>query len=152
MKLLSTQINRTKAATVLRLITTVFSILFPIAIIVSAVIVTLNEGDWWFNLFLVYLAAMVMISGTLYLSLLTLMREITLRLDNVSYDTPTEKRLHRILFGVSIAGIVTFFPFIMIFLDILNGTFALLHFICALIILTLYLINAVLTIKKRNNI
>ena len=152
MKNFSTPINRTKAATILRLITTVFVILGPIVMIGSAVIVTLNEGDWWFNLFLVYLSAMVMIAGTLYLSLFTLLREIAWRLDNSSDNTPTVKLLHHLLFGLSITGIITFIPFILIFLDILNGAFAILHFICALVILVLYLINAVLTIKKRNNI
>ena len=151
MKTLDIKVDRTGLIAILRLLTTIFAILCPIAMIIAAVIVTLNEGDWWFNLFLVYLGAMVMIAGTLYLSLITLMREIARLSDNKKSDTPTTKLIHRLLLGVSIAGIITFIPFIMIFLDILNGGFAILHFICAVVILLLYLVNGILAIKNRKS-
>jgi hypothetical protein len=120
---------------------------------------TLCDGDWWFNLFAFYLAVIVMIVGTLYLSLLTLMWEITRHIGNkikIDFvDVPIVRLLHRLLFGTSIVGILTFIPVFLISLDLLNGGFAIFHFACAGVIVTLYLalgINAMIhRIKTRSS-
>ena len=140
-----------KAYKILRTITIVFAILGPLAMICSAVVITLLEGDWWFNLFAAYLAGILMIVGTLYLSFLTLMSEITRHIrskvrSDLS-DTPITKWIHRLVMGASIAGVVSYIPFLLIFYDILNGGFAIFHFVCGGTIVALYFvlgINAVI--------
>ena len=139
-----TNTNISKAYRSSRLSTIIFAILVPVATAVSAMIITLCEGDWWFNLFLFNLAGIGMIVGTLYLSFLTLMCEITQRIGNKvkarACDTPFVRWIHRLLLGIAVAGIITFFLLLLIFFDILNGGLAILHFICAVVIGILYLI------------
>ena len=150
---LDAQAKMSKAYTISRIITITFAALGAVAMIGSAIIITLYEGDWWFNLFAVYFAAIVMIVGTPYLSLLTLMWEITRHIKNkikIDFvDVPIVKRLHRLLLGTSVAGILTFIPFFLIFLDILNGGFAIFHFVCAGIIVALYLFLGIHEIIRR---
>ena len=114
-----------KAYKILRIITTVFAILDPLAMICSAVVMTLCDGDWWFNLFAFYLAAIVMIFGTLYLSLLALMSEMTRYFKNKAKSDfsvpPVVKWIHRLIMGASIAGLISYIPFHLIRIDVLNG-------------------------------
>lgn len=140
----------------LRAVTIAFAILGPVAMIISAVVLTLCE-DWWFYLFVAYLAGIAMIVSTLYLSLLTLLCELTRHVRNRTksniYDTPFTKYTHRILTGTAIAGIVTFSLFLMILYDVLNGGSAILHFLCGGIIVVLYLllgIHAMMCRAKKN--
>ena len=140
-----------KAYIILRIVTIVFAILCPTAMISSAVAITLYEGDWWFNLFAFYLGAILMIVGTLYLSLLALLGEITRYFANKTSVPPVIKWIHRLLTVFSVAGIISFILFFLILCDLLNGGFAILHFICAVAILLLYLVNGILTIKNRNS-
>ena len=144
-----------KAYKILRIITTVFAILGSLAKICSAVVITLCEGDWWFNLFAVYLAGILMMVGTLYLSFLALMSEITRHIkskirSNFS-DTPITKWIYRLITGASIAGVLSYIPFLLIFYDILNGGFAIFQFVCGGTIVVLYFvlgIHAVIHRKK----
>jgi hypothetical protein len=115
----------------------------------------LCEGDWWLNLFAAYLAGILMIAGTLYLSLLALMSEITRYFANkIKSDfsgTTITKWIHCLLIGCSIAGAISYIPFFLIFCDVLNGGFAIVHFICGGVIVVLYFalgINAVIHRKK----
>ena len=128
-----------KAYIILRIVTIVFAILCPIAMLCSAVAITLYEGDWWFNLFAFYLGAILMIVGTLYLSLLALLGEITRYFANKTSVTPVIKWIHRLLTVFSVAGIISFIPFFLILCDLLNGGFAIVHFICGGAIIALYL-------------
>lgn len=142
-----------KAYRILRPITVVFAVAGPLAMISSAIAITLYEGDWWFNLFAVYLAAIVMISGTLYLSLLTLMQE-TLRYlrskaRSASHVLPFIKWIHRLLIGASLAGMITSIPFFLILYDLLHGGFAIPHFVCGGMIAVLYLVLGVCTGAER---
>ena len=144
-----------KVYTILRLVTIFFAIFGPMAMMCSAVIITLYEGDWWFNLFLAFFAGIIMIFGTLYLSLLTLISEATRYFKNKIKsdlsDTSVVKWMHRFLMGTSIAGLISYIPFLLIFFDVLNGGFAIIHFICGCAILILYValgINAVIHRKK----
>ena len=100
---LDTHSRMSKVYTILRLVTTIFSIFCPIAMICSAIVITLREGDWWLNLFAAYLAGILMIFGTIYLSLLTLMKEATRYIGNKKRDfsdTPITKWIHRLLIGL----------------------------------------------------
>ena len=85
-----------KAYIILRIVTIVFAILCPIAMISSAVAIMLYEG-WWFNLLAFYLGAILMIVGTLYLSLLALLGEITRYFANKTSVPPVIKWIHRLL-------------------------------------------------------
>lgn len=142
-----TQANRGKGqrwARALRILTCFFAILGPSAMIGTAWVMTLVEGDWWFNLFLFFLAAMVMLSFALYISLLTMLWELTRRVRNrtgypLHDGTTFIKVIHRILTGVAMAGIITFIPFILVFTDLLKGYFAWPHFACGGILLVLYM-------------
>ena len=130
-----------KKESLARVLTICFAIIVPIAMILTALILTLIDGDWWFNLFAVYLGAIAMIFFTLYLSLGALFWESIRNVcqKNV-FDTPFIKALHRILFGTAVAGIISFVPFVLIFFDVLNGMFALPHFVCGGVLLLVYLI------------
>ena len=147
------QAKMPKAYKVINLISNIFAVSAPAAMIGSAVIITLYEG-WWFNLFWVYVFAILMITGTLYLSVLTLMREIARNIGKkveIISDTPITKWLHRLLMGTSLAGVITFVLLFLILCDLLNGGFAILHFICGAITVVLYLIlgiNSALNSKK----
>ena len=144
-----------KAYKILRTITIVFAILGPLAMICSAVVITLLEEGWWFNLFAAFLAGILMMVGTLYLSFLTLMSEITRHIrskvrSDLS-DTPITKWIHRLVMGVSIAGVVSYILILLIVYDILNGGFAIFHFACGGTIIVLYFvlgIHAVIHRKK----
>ena len=124
-----------KVYAILRHITTIFAILCPIAMICSAIVITLREGDWWLNLFAVNLAGILMIFGTIYLSLLTLMKEATRYIGNKNKrdfsDTPITKWIHRLLIGAAIAGVISFIPIFLILYGVLRGGFAIIHFICS---------------------
>ena len=137
MKNLDTHSRMSKVYAILRHITTIFAILCPIAMICSAIVITLREGDWWLNLFAANLAGILMIFGTIYLSLLTLMKEATRYIGNKNKrdfsDTPITKWIHRLLIGAAIAGVISFIPIIPIFLilyGVLRGGVAIIHFIC----------------------
>ena len=155
MKDFDRQIQMPRICRILRLITVFFAVSGSIAMICAAVWITLCSGDWWFNLFAVNLAAILMIAGTLYLSLLTLLTEITRyfrnKITSDCSDTPVTKWLHRLLMSVSLTGIASFLPFFLIFCDILHGNFAVFHFICGGAIAVLYFalgIYAVIHRKK----
>lgn len=144
-----------KVYAILRHITTIFAILCPIAMICSAIVITLREGDWWLNLFAVNLAGILMIFGTIYLSLLTLMKEATRYIGNKNKrdfsDTPITKWIHRLLIGAAIAGVISFIPIFLILYGVLRGGFAIIHFICGGAIVVLYFtlgINVVIHRKK----
>ncbi len=150
-----THSRMSKAYTILHHITTIFAILCPITMTCSAIVITLREGDWWFNLFAAYLAGILMIFGTLYLSLLTLMKETTRYIGNKVKrdfsDAPITKWTHRLLIGASIAGVISYIPIFLILYDVLNGGFAIIHFICGGAIVVLYFtlgINVVIHRKK----
>ena len=144
-----------KVYAILRHITTIFAILCPIAMICSAIVITLREGDWWLNLFAVNLAGILMIFGTIYLSLLTLMKEATRYIGNKNKrdfsDTPITKWIHRLLIGAAIAGVISFIPIFLILYGVLRGGVAIIHFICGGAIVVLYFtlgINVVIHRKK----
>lgn len=151
---LDTHSRMSKVYTILRLVTTFFSIFCPIAMICSAIVITLREGDWWLNLFAAYLAGILMIFGTIYLSLLTLMKEATRYIGNKKRDfsdTPITKWIHRLLIGAAIAGVISFIPIFLILYGVLSGGFAIIHFICGGAIVVLYFtlgINVVIHRKK----
>lgn len=148
------QAKMLKVYSILRCITTVFAILGPIAMVGSAVAITLYEGDWWFNLFAFCFGAILMMAGTLYLSLVALMGEITRYIKNKVKsdlsDTPITKWVHRFLMGASIAGVISFIPFFLIFYDILNGGFAICHFICGGAIVVLYFVLGINAMIRRS--
>ncbi len=155
MKNLDTHSRMSKVYAILRHITTIFAILCPIAMICSAIVITLREGDWWLNLFAVNLAGILMIFGTIYLSLLTLMKEATRYIGNKNKrdfsDTPITKWIHRLLIGAAIAGVISFIPIFLILYGVLSGGFAIIHFICGGAIVVLYFtlgINVVIHRKK----
>ena len=133
MKNLDTHSRMSKVYAILRHITTIFAILCPIAMICSAIVITLREGDWWLNLFAVNLAGILMIFGTIYLSLLTLMKEATRYIGNKNKrdfsDTPITKWIHRLLIGAAIAGVISFIPIFLILYGVLRGGFAIINFI-----------------------
>lgn len=151
---LDTHSRMSKVYTILRLVTTIFSIFCHIAMICSAIVITLREGDWWLNLFAAYLAGILMIFGTIYLSLLTLMKEATRYIGNKKRDfsdTPITKWIHRLLIGAAIAGVISFIPIFLILYGVLSGGFAIIHFICGGAIVVLYFtlgINVVIHRKK----
>ena len=155
MKNLDTHSRMSKVYAILRHITTIFAILCPIAMICSAIVITLREGDWWLNLFAANLAGILMIFGTIYLSLLTLMKEATRYIGNKNKrdfsDTPITKWIHRLLIGAAIAGVISFIPIFLILCGVLRGGFAIIHFICGGAIVVLYFtlgINVVIHRKK----
>ena len=155
MKNLDTHSRMSKVYAILRHITTIFAILCPIAMICSAIVITLREGDWWLNLFAVNLAGILMIFGTIYLSLLTLMKEATRYIGNKNKrdfsDTPITKWIHRLLIGAAIAGVISFIPIFLILYGVLRGGVAIIHFICGGAIVVLYFtlgINVVIHRKK----
>lgn len=155
MKNLDTHSRMSKVYAILRHITTIFAILCPIAMICSAIVITLREGDWWLNLFAVNLAGILMIFGTIYLSLLTLMKEATRYIGNKNKrdfsDTPITKWIHRLLIGAAIAGVISFIPIFLILYGVLRGGFAIIHFICGGAIVVLFFtlgINVVIHRKK----
>ena len=155
MKNLDTHSRMSKVYAILRHITTIFAILCPIAMICSAIVITLREGDWWLNLFAVNLAGILMIFGTIYLSLLTLMKEATRYIGNENKrdfsDTPITKWIHRLLIGAAIAGVISFIPIFLILYGVLRGGVAIIHFICGGAIVVLYFtlgINVVIHRKK----
>ena len=152
---LDTHSRMSKVYAILRHITTIFAILCPIAMICSAIVITLREGDWWLNLFAVNLAGILMIFGTIYLSLLTLMKEATRYIGNKNKrdfsDTPITKWIHRLLIGAAIAGVISFIPIFLILYGVLRGGVAIIHFICGGAIVVLYFtlgINVVIHRKK----
>ena len=128
-----------KAYIILRIVAIVFAILCPIAMISSAVAITLYEGAWWFNLFAFYLGAILMIVGTLYLSLLALLGEITRYFANKTSVPPVIKWIHRLLTVFFRCGNNFLYPLLLILCDLLNGGFAIVHFICGGTIIALYL-------------
>lgn len=132
----------------------IFAILGPIVMIGTALILTLCEGDFWLPLFLVYLAGILMLSGTIYLAVLTLLWEWIRHIHNKARKdmckTPFMRWMHRLFIGTSIAGIITLIPFFLIFYDILNGSFAILHFLCSGTLVVLYLIFSIYTIAHRS--
>ena len=151
------QTKMKKAYTVSRVITIIFAILGPVAMICSAIVITLHEGDWWFNLFAAYLAGILMLAGTLYLSLFTLISEAT-RYFKIKSDflgtpiTPITKWIHRLLTVCSVFGVISYIPFFLILCDVLDGGFAIIHFVCGVAIVVLYIalgINAVMHRKKQ---
>lgn len=150
-----THSRMSKVYAILRHITTIFAILCPMAMICSAIVITLCEGDWWLNLFAVNLAGILIIFGTIYLSLLTLMKEATRYIGNKNKrdfsDTPITKWIHRLLTGAAIAGVISFIPIFLILSGVLSGGFAIIHFICGCAIVVLYFtlgINVVIHRKK----
>ncbi len=118
----------------LRFITAAIGILGPGAMIGAAIVITLMEGDWWFNLFLAFLGAIALISFSLYVSVVTLLWELTRHVRRKAgmemNDTPVSVVLHRILLPASVAGLVSAVTLPLILLDLINGMFAWIHFAC----------------------
>ena len=139
-----------KKESIASILTIGFAIIVPVAMILTALILTLIEGDWWFDLFAVYLGAIAMIFFTFYLSLVALFWELIRNVcqKNV-FDTIFIKVLHRILLGTAVAGIISFVPFVLIFFDILSGIFALPHFICGGILLLVYIVLGIYSLIFR---
>ena len=142
-----------KIYTAFRIIKICFAVLVPIATAGAAAVITICEGDWWFGLFAAYLAGILMATATLYLSLLTLMAEATRRIKSKlcksNSATAAEKLVRRLLVIASATGVITFVPILLIFYDILDGGFALLHFTCGGIILILYITLGIYTAIRR---
>ena len=131
----------------LRVFKRLFAILVPVAAVVGAAVITLVEGDWWFNLFLAYLGAIVMLSFAGYASLLTLLGMLTS--DGARGDMGFEWVLRRILFWIAIAGVLSAVPFALILLDVLHGAWALPHFICGGVLIVLHAVRGALTLWHR---
>ena len=131
-----------KACRVLRILTASFAVFGPVAAITAAAVTTLLEGDWWKGFFLACLAFYGLLLYTSYFSLLTVLWELTRRArrkygEDIG-DTPFTTVLHRILGGVAMVGLgtVVFIPLILF--DLLNGGFAMIHFVIGMLEASLY--------------
>lgn len=134
--------NRHKLVCLLRILTTSWAILGPVAVITAAVVTTLLEGDWWKGFFLACLAFYGLLLYTSYFSLLTVLWELTRRTrrkygEDIG-DTPFTTVLHRILGGVAMAGLGTAVFIPLILFDLLNGGFAIIHFVIGMLEASLY--------------
>ena len=123
-----------------------FAILSPVAAVVGAVVLTLVEGDWWFPLFLAYLAGIVMLSFTGYMILLTLLWVL---LNGGKHSVGFGRVLHHALLWVAIAGVLTAVPFALILLDVLHGAWALPHFICGGVLMILHAVRGAFALWRR---
>ncbi len=137
----------------LRALTVIFAVFAPVAMIGTAVALTLIEGDWWFNLFLVYLGAIAMLSLTVSLSLLTLLWELTRRARR-KYgedlrDTSFTSLLHRILSITAVTGLLTAIFLPLVLFDLLNGGFAMIHLAVGIVEVTLYAVLGVYAVIQR---
>ena len=141
----------TGASRVLGVFTTVLAVLGPFAMVSSAIVITLIEGDWWFNLFLVFLGGIALFSFSLYVSIVTLLWELTRHARRKAgmdmKDTPVSAALHRILLPVSMAGVISVVTIPLIVTDLINGAFMWIHLACGgvlLVTLTVYGIHAII--------
>lgn len=141
----------TGASRALGVFTTVLAVLGPIAMVSSAIVITLMEGDWWFNLFLVYLGGIALLSFSLYVSIVTLLWELTRHARRKAgmdmKDTPVSVALHRILLPVSMAGVISVVTIPLVVTDLINGAFTWIHLACGgvlLVTLTVYGIHAII--------
>jgi hypothetical protein len=147
------QKNGNRLCRTLRVLTTVFAILAPTAAVAAAAVTTLLENDWWSEMFLVYLALYTLLGFTSYFAVLTVLWELTRRArrknGEVSGDTPFTVTLSRILRGAAVAGLgtVVFIP--LIFLDLLNGGFAMIHFAIGILEASLYAAWGIYTVVRR---
>lgn len=136
-----------------RRLTILFAILGPITIITAAVVTTIIEGDWWSELFYMYLALYTLLGFTTYFSWLALLWAVTRLARSRSgadlCDTPFMRVLHRILLYVAVAGLVTAVTIPLILVDLIDGRFVLLHFAVGGILLVLYLIVGIHAIFRR---
>ncbi len=136
-----------------RLLRVLLAVLGPVAIITAAAVVTIIEGDWWSELFYMYLALFTLLGVTTYLSLLTFLWELTRRaVRRVGVDlrdTPFTRVLHRILLPVAVAGLITAAVIPLILADLINGRFVLIHFGVGGILAVLYGIAGVYAIIRR---
>ena len=141
----------TGASRALGVFTTVLAVLGPIAMVSSAIVITLMEGDWWFNLFLVFLGGIALFSFSLYVSIVTLLWELTRHARRKAgmdtKDTPVSAALHRILLPVSMAGVISVVTIPLFVTDLINGAFMWIHLACGgvlLVTLTVYGIHAII--------
>lgn len=142
-----------KICRALRALTVIFAVFVPVAMVGTAVALTLIEGDWWFNLFLLYLGAIAMLSSTVSLSLLTLLWELT-RSARRKYgeelrDTPFTRLIHRILSITAVAGLLTVAFLLLILFDLLNGGFAMVHLAVGIVEVILYAVLGVYAVIRR---
>lgn len=138
---------------VLRILTVLFAVLGPVALIAAAVVTTLLETDWWLELFLVYLALYTLLGFTSYLGLLAILWELTRRARRKNGEDLRDTRLtvilHRILQGAAVMGLATVVVIPLILFDYLNGGFAVIHFVIGGLMALLYAVLGVYTIIRR---
>lgn len=147
-----TQPNKEKGrnlCTALRTLTVLFSVLGLVAILlVSAV-----TAGWDLNAFWFYLVLVEQMLGTVYLSLITLLWELTLHVrrragENLC-DTPFAKGCHLVFLIAAIAGLVTVVVIPLILADLVSGPVVLVHYAFGGVLLLLYAIFGIYTLVGR---
>ncbi|MBP3666946.1 MAG: hypothetical protein J6K29_07835 [Clostridia bacterium] len=145
--------NGHKLGFLLRILTMFWAILGPVAVIAAAVVSTVLEGDWWSELFYMYLALYTLLGFTTYFSLLTILWEAARRTGRQAgedlRDTPFTAVLHRILRITAVAGLVTVAFILLIFFDLLNGGFAMIHFAIGILQVSLYAVCGIHAVIRR---
>ncbi|MBE6586055.1 MAG: hypothetical protein E7645_05960 [Ruminococcaceae bacterium] len=147
-----TQANKEKGrniCTALRTLTVLYSVLGPVAmLLVSAV-----TAGWDLNAFWFYLVLVEQMLGTVYLSLVTLLWELTRhvrrRAGEDLRDTPFAKGCHLVFLVAAIAGLVTIVVIPLILADLAGGPVVLIHYAFGGVLLLLYVIFGVYTLVSR---
>ena len=138
---------------VFRVITVLFVILGPAAMIGGAVACTLVEGDWWFPLFLAFLGGIALFSLALYVSLAVLLWELCRyfrrRAGLDMGDTPLKLVMHRVFLPISAAGVVSASVLIFIWKDLLPGVLVWIHLVCGVILILLLAVYGLYILSRR---
>jgi hypothetical protein len=136
-------------ATFLRVLTLVFAFLGFAVILLTAALL----GDWDSTAFGFFIVIILEVMGTLYLSVLTFLWELTRRIRRVagrlSVDKPFGRVLHSFLLWMAVGGSVSFALIPMSFSGSGLGVTILIHYAFGVVLTTLYLVLWVYTLVCR---
>ncbi len=147
-----TQPNKEKGRTLctaLRALTVLFSIIGMMAILLTSAI----TAGWDLNAFWFYLVLVLQVFCTVYLSIVTLLWELTRhvrrRAGEDLRDTSFTKGCHLVFLIAAIAGLVTVVAIPLILADLVSGPVALVHYAFGGVLLLLYVIFGVYNFVRR---
>lgn len=147
-----TQPNNEKGrrlCTALRALNVSFGVIGLIAILLVSAI----TAGWDINAFWFYLVLVEQVSATVYLSMLTLLWELTRyvrrRAGENLHDTPFAKGCHLVFLISAIAGLATVVVIPLILADLVSGPVVLIHYAFGGVLLFMYVIFGVYTLVRR---
>jgi hypothetical protein len=126
----------------MRVLTLTLAILGPVSMIAAALILTLSEG-WWFNLFLMYLAVVAMITVPTYVAVVTLLDAFVRQKAGKVGELRFDKVLHASLTITALACLASSAFLWLILFDVLHGGWAMPHFIFGGMLIVLWSVRGI---------